>query len=103
MLRFMIESAAESCSRLKAGDLDIYPEYTGTALVNIMKHEVVSDPDRIYELVQKEFNEKYDLKWLKPFGLNNTCTLTMRNSSASRPSRTWQTISMKGKGLNRNE
>jgi osmoprotectant transport system permease protein len=67
---------------LKAGDLDLYPEYTGTALVNILKHEVISDPDKTYDVVQKAFGDRYGLKWLKPFGLNNTYTLTMRREHA---------------------
>jgi len=67
---------------LKAGDLDLYPEYTGTALVNILKYDVISDPDKTYKVVQEAFGKKYGLKWLKPFGLNNTYTLTMRRPHA---------------------
>ncbi len=69
---------------IKAGDLDLYPEYTGTALVNIMKHDVISDPDKTYAVVQEAFNEEYGLKWLDPFGLNNTYTITMRKEHAER-------------------
>ena len=65
-----------------AGDLDLYPEYTGTGLMNILKREVISDPDKVYETVRREFEERYDLMWLKPFGFNNTFTLTMQREHA---------------------
>jgi osmoprotectant transport system permease protein len=67
---------------LKAGDLDLYPEYTGTGLMNILKHEVIPDPDGAYETVRQEFENRFGLIWLKPFGFNNTYTLTMRRNHA---------------------
>jgi len=67
---------------LKAGDLDLYPEYTGTGLMNILKRGIISDPDKAYETVQREFQEQFDLVWLEPFGFNNTYTLTMRKEHA---------------------
>jgi len=67
---------------LKAGDLDLYAEYTGTGLVNILKHEVISEPDKAYAHVAAQFAERFGLKWLRPFGFNNTYTLTMRRAHA---------------------
>jgi osmoprotectant transport system permease protein len=67
---------------LKAGDLDLYPEYTGTGLMNILKHDIVRDPDEAYDTVKRDFRERFDLVWLKPFGFNNTYTLTMRRQHA---------------------
>lgn len=69
-------------SALQAGDLDLYVEYTGTGLVNILEKEVVADPDKAYEIVKEGFAEQYDLIWLKPLGFNNTYTLTMRKAQA---------------------
>ena len=67
---------------LKAGDLDLYPEYTGTGLVNILKEEVLKDPQEVFEKVRREFMEQYSLVWLEPLGFNNTYTLTMRKKQA---------------------
>lgn len=67
---------------LRSGDIDMYPEYTGTGLVNILKSEASSDPDASYHTVKKAFSERFDLLWLKPFGFNNTYTLTMRREHA---------------------
>jgi osmoprotectant transport system permease protein len=69
---------------LKAGDIDLYPEYTGTGLVNILKREVISDPNKAYDYVRQEFLDKYNLIWLEPFGFNNTYTITMRAKHAKR-------------------
>ena len=67
---------------LRAGDLDLYAEYTGTGLVNILQREVIADPDESYRLVKRVFDQQYDLVWLSPLGFNNTYTLTMRRTQA---------------------
>lgn len=67
---------------LKAGDIDLYAEYTGTGLVTILKRDVISNPDKTYKIVKEEFSKRYNLMWLKPFGFNNTYTLTMRKVHA---------------------
>lgn len=69
---------------LQAGDLDLYAEYTGTGLVNILKKEVISDPDKAYARVKEAFEKEYKLVWLQPFGFNNTYTLTMRKKQAAK-------------------
>jgi len=69
---------------LKAGDLDLYAEYTGTGLVNILQREVITEADEAFDIVKKEFAEKYHLIWFKPFGFNNTYTLTMRRKDADK-------------------
>jgi osmoprotectant transport system substrate-binding protein len=67
---------------LRTGDIDLYPEYTGTGLVNILKEKVVRDPDKVYQTVKSGFERRYKLVWLRPFGFNNTYTLTMRKKQA---------------------
>ena len=67
---------------LRTGDIDIYAEYTGTGLVNILKHGVITEPESAYRKVREEFEKEYGLIWLEPFGFNNTYTLTMREREA---------------------
>lgn len=67
---------------LKSGDIDLYAEYTGTGLVTILKEKVISDPQKVYEVVKEKFAQKYGLVWLGSFGFNNTYTLTMRREQA---------------------
>jgi len=65
---------------LKSGDIDMYVEYTGTGLVNILKKPSQNNPDAVYSEVKKDFKEKYNLDWLEPIGFNNTYTLAISPS-----------------------
>lgn len=62
---------------IKKGDIDIYPEYTGTGLTAQLKMDVISDPDEAYGVVSDEFDKQFGIKWLEPFGFNNTYTLAV--------------------------
>lgn len=42
---------------INSGEIDMYVEYTGTGLINLLKKELVNDPDEVYKIVQKNFNE----------------------------------------------
>jgi osmoprotectant transport system substrate-binding protein len=64
---------------IKNGDIDIYPEYTGTGLTAQLKMDVISDADETYGIVSEEFDKQFDIKWLKPLGFNNTYTLAVTN------------------------
>lgn len=70
---------------LVSGDLDTYIEYSGTGLIAILDEELPdasSTPeatpanggtyDPAYEIVAREYPERFDLKWLEPWGFNNT-------------------------------
>ncbi|WP_434642529.1 glycine betaine ABC transporter substrate-binding protein [Thermoanaerobacterium thermosaccharolyticum] len=65
---------------LKSGDIDVYVEYTGTGLVNILKEPTQNNSDAVYNEVKKDFKEKYNLDWLEPIGFNNTFTLAISPS-----------------------
>ncbi|MEH7106680.1 ABC transporter permease/substrate-binding protein [Bacillus sp. JJ1764] len=70
-------------SALKNGDIDAYVEYTGTGLVNILNQPPANDPQKVYDYVQKEFNQKYGISLLKPLGFNNTYALAIRQDTAT--------------------
>jgi osmoprotectant transport system permease protein len=69
---------------IKSGDIDIYVEYTGVALVNIMKKEAISDPDEVYNIVKDAFKKDYNIEWLKPLGFNNTYALAVKQEFADK-------------------
>ncbi|AJQ26451.1 glycine betaine ABC transporter substrate-binding protein [Pelosinus fermentans] len=69
---------------IERGDIDIYPEYTGTALINLLGEPMISDPQAAYDKVKNIYKEKKQIIWLEPFGFNNTYTLTMRTDEAER-------------------
>ena len=67
---------------LERGDIQIYAEYTGTALINLLQQPLINDPQQAYEKVKQIYKDKKQIVWLKPFGFNNTYTLTMRADKA---------------------
>ncbi len=66
------------------GDLNVYVEYTGTALMAILKRQLIRDPEQAYQIVKKDYEEKFKLTWLKPLGFNNTFVIVMRKEDAGR-------------------
>jgi len=76
---------------LKSGEIDLYAEYTGTALTAILKQSVIADPDRAHEMVTREYRQRFAAEWLRPLGFNNSYAITVRQSDAR--SRNLRTIS----------
>jgi len=66
------------------GDVNVYVEYTGTGLTAILKRPVVKDPEEVYQIVKKDYDEKFKLTWLRPWGFNNTYCIVMRKDDAER-------------------
>lgn len=50
----------------------MYPEYTGTGLINILEQEPKSDPQEVYDIVSKEYKDKFNLVWLEPTDANDS-------------------------------
>jgi glycine betaine/choline ABC-type transport system substrate-binding protein len=69
---------------LKAGELDLYPEYTGTAFTAILSRTPVSDPRRVFDEVRREYLASWKLVWSPPLGFENTFALVMRGDDARR-------------------
>jgi osmoprotectant transport system substrate-binding protein len=67
---------------LLAGEIDLYPEYTGTALLTLLKLPVQSDPDVVYASVASAYEDQFDLTWLEPAPMNNTQALAMTRQRA---------------------
>lgn len=61
---------------LTNGKIDIYWEYTGTGLMNVMGYdEVVTDPQKCYKRVKDWYEEQYNVVWLDYAPANNTFVL----------------------------
>lgn len=68
---------------LQNGEIDLYPEYTGTGWAAVLaKEERASDPLRTFLEVEREYRRRYDVTWLAPFGFNNTWALAIREDRA---------------------
>jgi osmoprotectant transport system substrate-binding protein len=57
---------------LKRGDIDIFPEYTGTAFLNILKEKPSSDPDQVLAKLQTDYKAKFNIDVLNRTEFNNT-------------------------------
>src|SRR5215471_14838566 len=64
---------------LRGGQIDAYPEYTGTIAQEILKKNDASSPEQIREALAK-----FGIGMTEPLGLNNTYALVMRRSEAQR-------------------
>jgi osmoprotectant transport system substrate-binding protein len=69
---------------LLSGELDLYPEYTGTAYSAILKLPPLNDPPEVYQKTQQAYNQRYKLDWTEPFGFNNTFAMVVRGADARR-------------------
>ena len=65
------------------GEIDVYPEYTGTGLLTVLKLGVMSDPQAVYDEVKADYAEQFSLVWLDPAPMNNTQALAMTKERAS--------------------
>lgn len=64
-------------------EVDVYMEYTGTALLVHLKHKrMITDSQKCYQVVKEEDFKKNNLVWLKPCKFNNTYCLMMRKNEA---------------------
>jgi osmoprotectant transport system substrate-binding protein len=73
------------CHRaLTAGELDLYPEYTGTAFTAILARKPVSDTKLVFDDVAREYQKRWKLVWAPPLGFENTFALVMRGDDARR-------------------
>ncbi|MFG0318298.1 MAG: glycine betaine ABC transporter substrate-binding protein [Planctomycetota bacterium JB042] len=70
---------------LRQGEIDLYPDYTGTGWAIVLKEEErVTDPLRVYLRVRNEYERRFQIEWLDPFGFANSYAVAMREDVAER-------------------
>jgi glycine betaine/choline ABC-type transport system substrate-binding protein/ABC-type proline/glycine betaine transport system permease subunit len=69
---------------IQTGDVDVYVEYTGTGLVNILKQPPMSDPTKVFDIVKKEFSKQYGIELMKPLGFNNAYIVAIKKDFAKK-------------------
>jgi osmoprotectant transport system substrate-binding protein len=67
-----------------AGRIDVYPEYTGTALTAILKQDVGGDKAEVYQRVKSEYERRFGLTLGPEFGFNDTFAMEIRGEDARR-------------------
>ncbi len=67
------------------GDIDIYPEYTGTAATVVLKEKrIPTDTTQAYIQVKDAYLSRYHLVWLAPLGFNDTFAMVVRREDGRR-------------------
>ena len=67
---------------METGEIDMYPEYTGTGWLFVLKNELVTDAEALYEGVKTQYQEKYNFVWLDRYGFNDTYALAIDKTKA---------------------
>ncbi len=67
---------------IESGEIDLYPEYTGTALLTVLKLPVSNDQQAVFDTVKQAYQEQFNLVWLDPSPMNNTQALAMTEERA---------------------
>ncbi len=74
---------------IKTGSLDLYPEYSGTAIQTLLGHkEPPTDPLKVYFIVRSELKSQYNLEYLSPFGFSNNYAIAVPQEIAKQHSLT---------------
>jgi osmoprotectant transport system substrate-binding protein len=69
---------------LVSGKIDLYPEYTGTALLAVLKDPPENSPAKVFERVRSEYRARFGVEVLLPLGFNNSFAMVVRGDDAER-------------------
>jgi glycine betaine/choline ABC-type transport system substrate-binding protein len=82
--RFYLGGTYIAHQSILAGRIDIYPEYTGTALTAVLKQSPGSDRKTVYDRVKSEYEKQFHLTVGPPLGFNDTFAIEIRGDDARR-------------------
>lgn len=82
--RFYLAGTYICQQAILAGRIDIYPDYTGTALTAVLKEKPGRDKAQVYERVKSEYERRFKLTLGPAFGFNDTFAMEIRGEDARR-------------------
>ena len=82
--RFYLAGTYICQQAMLAGRIDVYPEYTGTALTAILKQPPRNDPAAVFDAVKQQYEQKFHFAVLPSFGFNDTFAIEVRGADARR-------------------
>jgi osmoprotectant transport system substrate-binding protein len=80
--RFYLAGTYICHQAILGGRIDIYPEYTGTALTAVLKETPSADREKVYNQVKTEYEKRFNLAVGEPFGFNDTFAIEIRGEDA---------------------
>ena len=69
---------------LVSGKIDLYPEYTGTALTAVLNDPPRNDPAEVFRRVREEYRARFNVEVMPPLGFNNTFAMVVRGDDADK-------------------
>jgi osmoprotectant transport system substrate-binding protein len=69
---------------LLAGELDLYVEYTGTALTAVLNEIPQGDSNAVYHRVKQLYSDRFHLEVTQPLGFENTFAMVIRGGDAQK-------------------
>jgi osmoprotectant transport system substrate-binding protein len=82
--RFYLAGSYICQQAILAGRIDVYPEYTGTALTAILKQNASGDREDVYRRVKSEYERHFGLTLGPALGFNDTFAMEIRGEEARR-------------------
>lgn len=82
--RFYLAGTFICQQAMLSGRIDMYPEYTGTALTAILKQNPAGSSEQVYDRVKAEYANRFNLELGPPFGFNDTFAIEIRGEDAER-------------------
>jgi osmoprotectant transport system substrate-binding protein len=82
--RFYLAGTYICQQAMLAGRIDVYPEYTGTALTAVLKQNASGARAEVYQRVKSEYERRFGLTLGPPLGFNNTFAMQIRGEDARR-------------------
>jgi osmoprotectant transport system substrate-binding protein len=82
--RFYLAGTFICQQAILAGRIDIYPEYTGTALTAILKQQPGGNRRQVYDRVKSEYANRFQLEVTPPLGFDDTFAIEIRGEDARR-------------------
>lgn len=82
--RFNLGSTQIALAALERGDIDCYPEYTGTALIDVLHHAPMRDGAALLALLRQAFRTRYAATWLTPAPMNDSQALATTRAISER-------------------
>ena len=85
---FNLGSTQIAMAAMERGNIDLYPEYTGTALIDVLHLAPIANPRAAYAVVSRLFEQRYGIVWLAPSPMNDSQALaTTRDVAAAQATR----------------
>lgn len=82
--RYYLQGTFICQQAILAGRIDMYPEYTGTAITAILKQKAAGDERTVYQQLKSEYQQRFHLTLGPPFGFNDTFAIEIRGDDARR-------------------